>query len=278
MLYLHAREMKKILLSFVVLSVFAPLVASGVTIKKAAPVATKKVEAKDAGASLVPSVIGLVTGVMQISQQQKTLTEECLPSSQEIQWVNTIVKEWAKTGAASAEDMETKLGQKACKNGETYESSARMAAGTEDTESICFDAFTGSANEGMVWNGFPEAKLITFCNDGSLTCAEKEKVKVSNVYDIFNIVDFSQNDYTKSELTMASKLMAKIENCSTAKLDARKKALWGDFLTTTIGNMGQKTNTASIMDVVGSVANVNKSNMGGALQSLGGVATQFLAK
>lgn len=270
--------MRKFLLIFSVLSLVVPHAASAVTIKKAAPVATKKVEAKDAGASLVPTVIGLVSGVMQMNQQQKALTEECLPSTQEIQWVNTIVKEWAKTGAASAEDIETKLGRKACKGNESYDSTSRMAAGTDDTESICFDAYTGTANEGMVWAGFPEAKLITYCNDGSESCSDKEKVKVSNVYDIFNMVDFTQSDYTASELTMASKLMAKIENCSSAKLDARKKALWGEFLTTTIGSMGQKTNTASIMDVVGSVANVNKSNMGGALQSLGGVATQFLAK
>ena len=72
---------------------------------------------------------------------------------------------------------------------------------------------------------------------------------------------------------MAGVLISKIENCSYAKLNAKKKALWGEFLVDTVGNLGQKTNTATIMQTVGSVAN---SGGMGALQSLGSVATQFI--
>ena len=72
---------------------------------------------------------------------------------------------------------------------------------------------------------------------------------------------------------MAAKLISKIEKCSYSKLNAKKKAMWGEFLVDTIGSVGQKTNTAAIMQTVGSVAN---SGGMGALQSLGGIASQFM--
>ena len=52
---------------------------------------------------------------------------------------------------------------------------------------------------------------------------------------------------------------------------------FGGFVTNTIGNMGQKTNTGSVMDAVTGVL----GNSGGGLGNLGGlatVATQFLDK
>ena len=53
---------------------------------------------------------------------------------------------------------------------------------------------------------------------------------------------------------------------------AKKKALWGQFLTTTISSVGQKTNSGNIMDVVSSVAGASGSGAGGMLNSLTGVA------
>ena len=72
---------------------------------------------------------------------------------------------------------------------------------------------------------------------------------------------------------MASTLISKIENCSYAKISAKQRALWGDFLVSTMGNLGQKTNTGTILQTVSGVANSGGS---GALQSLGSIATQFL--
>ena len=74
---------------------------------------------------------------------------------------------------------------------------------------------------------------------------------------------------------MAGKLIAKIEQCSYAKLNAKKKAMWGEFLVGTIGNLGQKTNTSAIMQTVSGVANTGGA---GLMQSLGGIATQFIAQ
>ena len=75
-------------------------------------------------------------------------------------------------------------------------------------------------------------------------------------------------------ITMASKLIAKIENCSNSKLNAKKRAMWSEFLMGTISNIGQPTNTGSIME---QVSNIAGSGGGlGSLSSLGAIASQFL--
>ena len=96
---------------------------------------------------------------------------------------------------------------------------------------------------------------------------------------MFNLIDFTEADYTAQEAKMAASLLSKIENCSYAKISAKQKALWGEFLVGTVGSLGQKTNTASIMETVSGMAGTLGS--GNALQSLSGLgsmATQFLNK
>ena len=147
--------MNKFLLIFIgLLAVAHQSASAAVTIKKAAPVATKKTSAKDAGASLLPGVLNLISGVQQLTQQQKVLTEECIPTSQEITWVNNMVKEWAKTGASTAEEIEGKMnGMKRCDDASGgYEESVRIAADTEDSEMICYDWFDDSSDKGTVWH------------------------------------------------------------------------------------------------------------------------------
>ena len=53
--------------------------------------------------------------------------------------------------------------------------------------------------------------------------------------------------------------------------------MWGDFVMNAVGGIGQKTNTGSIMETVSGLV-TSGGGMGGALQSLGGVATQLLDK
>ena len=273
--------MRKVLLIFVGFFVAAQQCASAaVTIKKAAPVATKQTSVKDTGASLLPSVLNLVSGVQQLSQKQKALTDDCIPTSQEITWVNNMVKEWAKTGDTNSDDVEKAMdGMERCSSANGgYEASVRMAADIDDYE-LCYDYFDSSADKGTVWHMFPKASKAYYCKDGEVTgCKEKNRVYMSNIYDVFNMIDFSENDYTTSELTMASKLMAKIENCSNAKISAKKRAMWGEFLMSSVGSVGQKTNTGNIMQVVQGVSGSvgNGSGFSGALQSLSGIANQFI--
>lgn len=245
---------------------------AAVAVKKAAPVATKEASKTDSAASLVGSVLGLVSTVQALNAQQKALVEDCIPTSSEISFVDKTVKEWAMTGAASASDIKLPGGPCDPKI-ETYASSVERADATESTD-ICYDTFTGSGNENMVWDGFPKVGKATFCPGGELTC--KNKKTVSNIYDIFNLVDFTKQDYTVQEATMAGKLMDKIERCSNAKLSAKKRALWGEFLTSTLSNVGQKTNTGNILQQVTSVAN-SGGGLGG-LGGLGNMALQYLDK
>ena len=266
--------MKKILLILVgMIPCMTATAAMAVTVKKAAPVATQAAtSSSDATASLLPTVLSLVSNVQQLTQKQKELTAACIPSSAEITFVDNTMKEWAKTGASTADEMAKALKRNKCSTANGgYAVSAQVAAGTDATN-ICFDYFAGAGNDGMVWAGFPKVGKATYCADGSLSCAEKDKKTVSDIYEIFNLIDFSEADYTPAEATMAAKLIAKIEDCSYAKLSAKKKAVWGEFLTTTIGNVGQPTNTGTIMQSVSGVVK------GGGLSSLGSIATQFISQ
>ena len=267
--------MKKAVIAIaVMIPCMTTCVAMGaVTVKKAAPVATQAASSTSTTASLVPSVLNLVSNVQQLNAQQKELTSECMPSSAEISFVDNAVKEWAKTGAASAEDVQKQLKRRPCSGGVGYENAVKDAVIT-GLDDICYDNFD-RGNEGMVWYGFPKVGKVTYCDDGSDVC--KNKKTKSDIYEIFNLVDFSYDDYTKSEATMAAKIISKIDNCSDAKLSQRKREMWGQFLTTTIGGVGQKTNTSTIMDTVG---NITKSgtNLTGGLSSLGTITTQFLSK
>lgn len=269
--------MKKPLLFFIAVLMAVQGTASAVTIKKASNVKKQETSVKDMGASLVPTIMGLVSSVQEISKKQKELTEECKPTSQEIQWVNNMIKEWAKTGASTADEVKSKLGMEPCPTPEGgYEQNIKLAADIDDDTLRCYDWFGGDANKSNVWYRFPMAKLAYYCSDGSLdSCAEKNRKYVSNIYDVFNLVDFTNADYSKDDATQAQKLTDKIEKCSYAKLDAKKKAIWGEFLVNTIGNVGQKTNTGTIMQSVSGIA--SSGGLGG-LSSLGGIASQFLNK
>ncbi len=244
---------------------------AAVAVKKAAPVATQDSNASSSVSSLVPAVLNLVSGVQQLNKKQKDLTAECMPSTQEINFVNNTVKEWAKTGAASENDFRRMLGRDPCRASTGgYQLAVRQNAGT-DAE-ICYERFTGDGNTGMVWENFPRASIAKYCPDGSARCPKSEKT-VSDIYDIFNLIDFAESDYTPAEATMAAKLIAKIEKCSYAKLNAKKRSMWGEFLIDTISTTGAQTNTGTIMQSVGGIAG---GDLKGGMSSLGGLATQLL--
>ncbi len=253
-------------------------VAGAVTIKKAAPVAVQKSTAMESTGSLMPTVMNLISGISEISKKQKELTAECIPSSQEVNFVNELLKEWAKVGETTSDEFFRSLGVSKCSTptGE-YASKVQAFGADGDNDLICYDYFGGKGNEGMIWEGFPMAAATYYCTDGSLSsCSEKNKKHVTNMYDIFNKIGFTESDFVGAEeMKMAAQLIDKVEKCSYARLSAQKKAMWASYLTETIGNVGQKTNTGSIMDVVGSVANTG-GGAGNVLNSLGGIATQFL--
>ena len=251
----------------------APAARGAVAVKKAAPVEAQSASGTSGAASLLPAVMNLVSNVQQLNAKQKALTAECVPSNAEINFVNNTMKEWAKTGAMSADDVVRQLHRTPCSGGRGYEMAVRQYAGTDMMDSICFDNFATDSDKDMVWYKFPIVGNASYCADGSYSgCAAKDKKQVSDIYEIFNLIEFSEADYTRQEATMAAKLIAKIENCSSAKLSAKKKALWGEFITDTLGSVGQPTNTGAIMQAVGGISG------GGSMSSIGSLAGQLLNK
>lgn len=268
--------MKHTLIIFIGILALGPQIAFGaVKVTKAAPVAKQTQSTTDSVGSLVPTVMNLVGAVKTISAKTRDLSAECIPSTAEVNFVNNMVKEWAKTGASTADEAFTALRLQKCKTGDTYAGTVELAGGQDD-EIICCDYFSGTDSTGNVWDGFPKASVATYCSDGSIGvgCNSNKKKTVSNIYNVFNLIDFTELDYNKSELTMAKNLVAKIEKCSDAKLSARKRAIWNEFLMDTIGTLGAPTNTGTIMQ---SVSQVSSGGIAGGLQSLGGI-TQFLNK
>ena len=258
--------MKKNLL--ILLGVVSGLAFGGadaaVTIKKAASVSAQQTSSgmADDAAGLAGTVLGLVQNVKVLSAQDKELTDACIPTSREISFVNDMMKEWAKVGEMTGAEAWNNLGHRKCENS-TFQARVTMSAGTDEMNSLCYDAFTDNG----VWKGYPKASVATYCSDGSLSC--KNKKTISNIYEIFNLIDFSDQDYTTTEFTQAANLMNKVETCSSARLSAKKREMWGEFLTTTVSGVGQKTNTGAIMETVGGLTN------GGGMSSLGSLVSQF---
>ncbi|MBD5400837.1 hypothetical protein HDR61_03795 [bacterium] len=266
--------MKKNLLIFsVILAICPNLAGAAVTVKKASTVSKQATSVTDSAGSLVPTVLGLVSTVQSLNAKVKELNAECIPSASEVSFVNDMVKEWAKTGASTADEAIKSLGMQRCDGSADggYARYMELYAGDDDGGVICTDWFNEA---GTVWHNFPKAAIATYCPDGAYECGASKKKTVSNMYNIFNLVNFAKEDYTKKEAETAAKILAKVEKCSDARLSAAKRAMWGEFLTTTISNVGQPTNTGAIMQSVG---NISGSGLGG-LSSISGIATQILNK
>ncbi|MDR1337787.1 MAG: hypothetical protein LBJ73_02020 [Rickettsiales bacterium] len=266
--------MNRVFRFFIVALCLAPILSAqaAVQVKKAATVTTKSSAGTEGAASLVPTVIGLVSNIIEMNAKQNALTAECIPSSAEMTFVDSMMKEWAKSGQTTASALQTLLRRTPClatDNGYASEAANSASAGL----SICYNSFAGTGNENMVWEKFPKTGKGTYCKSGAYNCTGSDLITVSDTYDLFNLIDFGVADYTMSEATMAAKLLNKVETCSSSKLSAKKKAMWGEFLTTTAGSLGQSTNTGAIMNQVGGIASGGGA---GALGSLGSIAQQFI--
>ena len=92
--------------------------AMAITITKAASVTPQETSSSSAGSSLIPTVLKLVSGVQQLNAQQKALTAECVPSAQEITFVDNTMKEWAKRSLCPSQCPKGTVGQQkgACRS------------------------------------------------------------------------------------------------------------------------------------------------------------------
>ena len=225
-------------------------------VKKAA-VETQKTGGFAAATSLLPTVLGTVTSVIQLKKAQQELSADCAPTSSEISLVNDLVKEWAKVGDTSAEDAVS--GWDECSGG-SYQEEMDL-----DGEKSCYVAFD---SEGMIWHKYPKADS-----------AKVNKKIYSNVYDVFEKIPFGVEDYTKSEASRVQSLIAKMERCAPSKINAKKRELWGAFLTSTVTQVGTGAGVAGVGDIMQVAGQLSGSGgVSNMLGQFGGLATQMMDK
>jgi len=246
-------------------------------VKKAAPVATKQTDKMETATSLLPAVVGLVSNAKALSVQQQQLTADCAPTTSEIETVNNLVKEWAKTGTTTAESAISGLG-KPCSGDKNKNSSGWYSAKMRyaDKDFVCYESFTDEkADGGMIWYAFPKASVGEQCDPVD----DKTCKKVSNIYDVFGKIPFSEEDFTEAEAKKISKFLEKMNRCAPGKLNAARRELYGNFLTQTLGTVGQSTGAAGTAAVLESVSGLGGSgDLKSMLPSLGQMATQALDK
>jgi len=272
--------MKKLLFIFVVLvcatSSWGAVNVKTTGVKKAAPVATKQTDKMETATSLLPTVIGLVANVKALSVQQQQLTADCAPTSSEIETVNNLVKEWAKTGTVTASVAESGLGSY-CSGDRQKNSSGYYHNYMEyaDNKETCFENFSAKDDEGTIWYLFPKASKTEICDSVS----KKNCKNVSNIYDIFAKIPFSEEDYTEAEAKKISKFIEKMNKCAPGKLKAARRELYGNFLTQTLGSVGQSSGAAGTASVLEAVSSMGGSgDIKSVLPSLGQMAGQVLDK
>ena len=271
---MYPERMKKFIAIFVMV-VCAVHCASGAAVsvknagvKKAAPVATKQADKMDTATSLLPAVIGLVSNVRALNTQQQQLTADCIPTSSEVQLVNDLVKEYAKTGMVTASSF-APGGMSKC------EGSFNDAMYSRESNDLCYEVFDSKADEGMIWKDFPKASNADITDDFD----SKNKKNVNNVYDIFLRIPFTEEDYTEAEARKIAQLKEKTNRCAPAKVKAAQRELAGGFLVQTLGSIGQTTGAAGTASVLEAVSSMGGSgNMNSMLPSLGAMATQMLDK
>jgi len=258
------------------------MASATVAIRRAEPVQAQRQEAgglMQQGASLVPAAIGLVAGVMQMNQQMRALDGDCIPTTAEITFVNDMIREQARAGKDFSNFWGS--GRHPCGSGfggdggvgrvagtETnYRTAAELAMGTE--LSACFDVWAGAADRGMIWYGAPRTSMERVCRRGTgPNCGPNDLVTVSNIYEIFLLVDFGPADYLPREAAIAARLLEKNDRCSPVRLNARKRELWGGFLVQTAGGLGQRQDAGNVMEMVGNIMQQGGGNTGQTVMGL----------
>lgn len=274
--------MKKLFSIFVVVACVMPLTSWGAVnikssgIKKAAPVSTKQqVNKMDSMTSLLPAVMGLVGSVQSLKSEQQKLNSGCEPTSDEKSTVDDLVKEWAKIGTTDASSALSGLGEPcstaADNSGGHYQG---FIDNHRDEEDVCYETFSSKSDKGTPWEGFPKVSSGKLCDVDNKKCEY-----ISNIYDIFAKIPFSDADYTIAEVAKITKLKEKFDRCAPAKLRAAKSEALGNFVIQAMGNVGQTTGASGMESVLQAVQSLGGSgNLKSVLPSLGTMATQALDK
>ena len=254
---------------------------TGNGIKKASAVKQQEksgIESVTSG-SLVSGMVGLVTNVAALAKQQRELDAECVPTSSDLEFVNELVKEYAKI--ADVKDGESMLSNM-CGDNATYTDDVQSTKPYKQ-ESCSATKFEKKSKSGYVWDSFPYAETATYCADAdTANCPSSKKKTVSNIYVIFNQIRFDEEDFTATEASKYQKFKEKLDKCAPEKVLSNKKEAYVGLVKNAISGAGQKTNTATVWDAVGtltqSASGGGMSGLSGGIQSLMPAVTGFLDK
>jgi len=237
--------------------------AGGIKINKGPAVQEQQQEKMDAvgGTNLAATAMGLFAGYQALKQQDLALTEKCAPTDSEAAYVNKMVEEYAKTGQMSGDKMFDALKVEKCGSKDDF--IARV--GVEGLKAC----YPKRADAGKIWNEYPEAISRSKCPDSSPGC--KDKKYYSNIYEIYNLMGWTDKDMLPDELSAHSKLMAKAEECDPRVMQRKRQEMTGGFITGTIGSIGQKQNTGGTMGVVSTLTQTMSQGGGGANSAIGGI-------
>jgi len=262
--------MRKILAFALAFTLAAPLAYAGpVQIRRADTVsAAPAQQTTQQAASLVPTAIQLGLGIMDLNRQTRALTAECIPNDAEINWVNMMVREWAKAGAPMLPENSQMQSCERIGHG-SFQLAVQNNAASGFRQ--CFVPFppTGS-NANMVWIGFPQAAKGYRCKGGPGIegCPENQREWVSNAYDVFAMMDFSDADFLPAETNVLARFREKFDKCSPTKLAARRRELWGGFMMQQAGSLGQSVDMAQTLGQVSGILGQGGGNVGASAQAL----------
>jgi len=218
-------------------------------------------------ANLLPTALNIVGGVMQMTQERRALATECVPTSSDITLVNDLVRAYAMAGGVMTMPSEIPhCGDDA--------SDAVFSRHLRDrTGQMCHRRFADAAAD-LIWGGFPRADVGCHCRGnatqectGTNACRPGDQERKSNIYDIFGLIGFSDEDLLSGEATRVAAFRQKFERCAPEQVRARQQQLVANFAMGTVAQLGQRQDAATVQ------ANTMELLMQGAAASpLGAIA------
>lgn len=257
---------------------------SGIQIKKASAVVEQKQEnpiAAGTGTNLIGTAINLFQGIQTLQNQELALSKDCAPTNADVEYVNKMVKEYAKIANETADDM-----RRALTNADYNESCRYKDTVGVPNVNVCYDAFDGSnevSNAGGVytpieiWGLYPKAsESVHKCPQTNPSCTPSQEIYYSNIYEIYSRMGWTDADLLPDELSTHAKLMEKRDRCDPTELKRKKQELTGALITSTLSGVGTQQNTGNaIGQVTGLLGNISAGG-GGSQGTMNGVTQSGL--
>ncbi|MDR2685428.1 MAG: hypothetical protein LBB23_01490 [Rickettsiales bacterium] len=245
------RGITAILLTFATTASYA---AGTYVPKKAALVAAApKNDNMLSGNALLSTAIALGVNAMAISDQFKALDATCVPSSSDINFVQKMVLEVAKTGVPLTEFTNDAIGN-TCSAGTSFKDNeeARVQTGSGKNFPRCFEKIDNTSSTETQVNGITIRNNSESTLDGAVlnswprvssakvTNSKNKEINVSNIYEIWAAVSskLSQEDWLEGEITQGQRMNEQIQRCDPQALKNTKGAAWIGFAQEAIMGMG----------------------------------------